>query len=220
MSNDILYATVARGTTVLARYASCSGNFQEITDHILSKIGPSDDKMTYTQTGYLFHYIVQNRITYLCITEDGFDRSKSFAYLGEIVRRFTKTYQNRAGTALPYAMQSEFSRVLASEMRHFSKGDSGKMQRVQEDLSELKGIMINNIDSIAQRGEKLELLVEKTDDLSTSAMTFKKSSRTLERTMFMKNVKITVAIVCVILVFILIIVFASCGTNWSDCGKS
>ena len=30
--------------------------------------------------------------------------------------RFTKTYQNRADTALPYAMQSEFSRVLASEM--------------------------------------------------------------------------------------------------------
>ena len=30
--------------------------------------------------------------------------------------RFTKTYQNRVETALPYAMQSEFSRVLASEM--------------------------------------------------------------------------------------------------------
>ena len=50
MTNSILYATVARGTIVLARYASCPGNFQEITDHILTKIGEEDDKMTYTQT--------------------------------------------------------------------------------------------------------------------------------------------------------------------------
>jgi len=54
MANEILYAIVARGTTVLAKYASCTGNFQEISEHILAKIGPQDDKMTYTQTGYTY----------------------------------------------------------------------------------------------------------------------------------------------------------------------
>ena len=45
----ILYGVVARGTTVLAKYATCAGNFQEITEHILKRIGPEDAKMTYTQ---------------------------------------------------------------------------------------------------------------------------------------------------------------------------
>lgn len=221
MTSTILYATVARSSIVLARYAACPGNFQEITDHILTKIGTQDERMTYTQTGYLFHYIVKNGITYLCITDEGYDRGKSFSYLSEIMKRFTKTYQNRADTALPYAMQSEFSRVLASEMRHFTKSSgSNKMQIVQEDIDELKGIMVNNIESIAQRGEKLELLVEKTDDLSHSAMTFKKSSRTLQRTMCMKNAKMIITIIVVLAVLILIIIFASCGTDWSKCGKS
>lgn len=221
MVNEILYATVSRGTTVLAKYASCTGNFQEITEHILAKIGPHDDKMTYTQTGYLFHYIVQSNATYLCITDEGFDRPRAFAFLTEIMRRFLKTYKTRVETALPYAMQSEFSRVLASEMRRYSNPSAkpNNMQKVEEEIDELKGIMINNINSIANRGEKLELLVEKTDDLNSTAMTFKKSSKTLERTMFMKNVKMIIAILVVILVIILIIVFASCGTDWSNCGK-
>ena len=51
MTSTILYATVARSSIVLARYAACPGNFQEITDHILTKIGTQDERMTYTQTG-------------------------------------------------------------------------------------------------------------------------------------------------------------------------
>jgi hypothetical protein len=36
--------------------------------------------------------------------------------LTSIILRFQRTYQGRADTALPYAMNSEFSRVLAAEM--------------------------------------------------------------------------------------------------------
>lgn len=48
----ILYAVVARGTAVLAKYASCAGNFTEVTEQILSKIGPEDSKLTYSHGRY------------------------------------------------------------------------------------------------------------------------------------------------------------------------
>ena len=47
----ILYSTIAYGKTVLAKYAACTGNFQEITEHIISKISQQNQKMTYTQPG-------------------------------------------------------------------------------------------------------------------------------------------------------------------------
>ena len=51
----ILYCTITRGTTILAKHAKCSGNFQEVTEHILAKIATNvDAKMTYTQTGSEF----------------------------------------------------------------------------------------------------------------------------------------------------------------------
>ena len=45
----ILYSVVARGTTVLAKYAQCAGNFAEVTEQILSRIPPENSKLTYTQ---------------------------------------------------------------------------------------------------------------------------------------------------------------------------
>ncbi|XP_065668924.1 vesicle-associated membrane protein 7-like isoform X1 [Hydra vulgaris] len=220
---SILYCTITRGTAVLVKHAKYAGNFQEVVEHILVKIETNkDSKMSYTQTGYLFHYIVESGIIYLCITDEAFDRSTSFMFLLEVKKRFTKTYQHRIETALPFAMQSEFSNVLASEMNRFSnsiKNDPTQLKNVENQINELKGIMISNIDTITRRGEKLELLVEKADGLNASSLTFKKSSKSLSRALFMKNVKIGIAIFLTILVIILIIVFASCGTNWSNCGK-
>jgi len=218
----LLYSVVSRGTTVLAQYASCSGNFQEITEHLLSKLGTDDSKMTYTHANYLFHYIIEDRITYLCITEDDFERSKAFTFLADIKKRFLKTYHARAQTALPYAMQSEFSRVLAAQMRHYSttmsSTETSSMARVEEELDELKGIMVRNIDSVVQRGERLELLVEKTDDLNATSLSFKKSSRGLARAMFMKNVKLIILIVVIGIIIIYFIVSFACGFDWK-CGK-
>lgn len=45
-----------------------------------------------------------------------FQRSRAFLYLNEIKRRFLAVYGQGAQTALAYAMNTEFGRVLANEM--------------------------------------------------------------------------------------------------------
>jgi len=45
----ILFAVIARGTTVLAQHAGCAGNFIEVTEQVLAKISPAvADKLTYS----------------------------------------------------------------------------------------------------------------------------------------------------------------------------
>ncbi|KAL4230164.1 Vesicle-associated membrane protein [Mactra antiquata] len=210
----ILFCTVARGTTVLAKYASCAGNFTEVTEQILAKIPADNSKLTYSHGSYLFHYVCEDRIVYLCITDDDYERAKAFSFLSEIKRKFQMQYGVRAQTALPYAMNSEFSRVMATQMRVSADGGASspdKVEKVQGQVDELKGIMVRNIDQIADRGERLELLVDKTEDLSANAVTFKKTSRNLARSMWWKNIKITIIIAVVIIVVIYFIVSAACG---------
>ncbi|XP_070553893.1 vesicle-associated membrane protein 7-like [Ptychodera flava] len=215
----ILFTVVARGTTILAKYAGCQGNFNEVTEQILMKVPPENAKLTYTHGHYLFHYVSEDRIIYLCITDDDFERSRAFLYLQEIKRRFITMYGTRAQTALPYAMNSEFSRVLQTQMKHYSEStDVDNVSKVQGEIDELKGIMVKNIDTIAARGERLELLVNKTEDLEANSITFKKTSRNLARSMCIKNAKITIILVVVVIVIIFFIVSAACGTfNWSKC---
>lgn len=209
----ILFSVVARGTTVLSKYASCAGNFTEVTEQILGKIPPENSKLTYSHGSYLFHYICEDRIIYLCITDDDFERSKAFLFLNEIKKRFQTQYGVRAQTALPYAMNSEFSRVIASQMRTLTdnKQQPDQLDKVQNQVDELKGIMVRNIDQIADRGERLELLVDKTEDLSSNAVSFKKTSRSLARSMWLKNIKITIFIVVIVIIVIYFIISAACG---------
>ena len=45
-----------------------------------------------------------------------FERSRAFSFLLELKKRFTTVYGYRLHSALPYAMNSEFSPLMASEM--------------------------------------------------------------------------------------------------------
>lgn len=66
----ILYSVISRGNTVLAKYASCAGNFAEVTEQIIAKIPARNEKLTYSHGNYLFHYISEDGIIYMCITDD------------------------------------------------------------------------------------------------------------------------------------------------------
>ncbi|XP_034947227.1 vesicle-associated membrane protein 7 [Chelonus insularis] len=215
----LLYSVVARGPIVLAKYASCTGNVEEVTEQILSKVPPHNDKLTYSQGPYLFHYICEDRIIYLCITDDEFQRSRAFLFLNEIKRRFQATYGQGAHTALPYAMNTEFSRVLANEMKHYSESrDIDTLSKVHGELDELKDIMVRNIDNVAMRGERLELLVNKTENLTNNSVTFRKTSRNLARSLFWKNIKLYVIMGAVLIVVVYFIVSMFCGgLAWQKC---
>ncbi|XP_003696851.1 vesicle-associated membrane protein 7 [Apis florea] len=216
----ILYSVVARGTTILAKYASCTGNFDEVTENILTKIPPQNDKLTYSQGQYLFHYICENNIIYMCTTDADFQRSRAFLYLAEMKGRFLAAYGQDAQSAVPYAMNTDFARTLASTMKHYNESNQeiDVLANALGDLDELKDIMSKNIDNVAMRGERLELLVNKTENLTANSVTFRKTSRNLARSLFWKNVKIYVIVAAILIVVVYVIVSISCGgLAWPKC---
>lgn len=46
---------------------------------------------------------------------------------------------------------------------------------------EVKGIMINNIEKVLDRGERLDVLLDKTEGLQDVAFTFRREARRLKR---------------------------------------
>ena len=55
-------------------------------------------------------------------------------------------------------------------------------------MDDVKNVMVQNIEMVLERGEKLELLVDKTEQLQSSADTFKFTSNKLKNVMFWKTV--------------------------------
>ena len=194
MSNGgIIYALVARGTCVLAEFTTTSGNFTTVTRRILEKIPREDAKMSYVYDSHVFHYVVAHGITYMCMADTDFGRGVPFAFLDDITRRWSTTYGERGQTALAYGMNEDFSRVLQKQMDYFSRDpNADRMARVQGEIDEVRSVMVHNIERVLERGEKIELLVDKTENMTQQAFKFERSATTLKRNMCCKRCKIYV----------------------------
>ncbi|XP_046873781.1 vesicle-associated membrane protein 8 isoform X4 [Hypomesus transpacificus] len=85
-----------------------------------------------------------------------------------------------------------------------------KLDQVQGQVNEVKVILKDNINKVLERGEKLDDLIDKTDDLRSSADTFQRTSTRVARKYWWKNTKIMIIIgVVVVIAVILIILFAT-----------
>eukprot|EP01121_Diplochlamys_sp_Union-15-3_P000554 TRINITY_DN10488_c0_g1_i1.p1 TRINITY_DN10488_c0_g1~~TRINITY_DN10488_c0_g1_i1.p1 ORF type:complete len:283 (+),score=51.30 TRINITY_DN10488_c0_g1_i1:41-850(+) len=211
-SSGIIYALVARETVILAEYKSRTGNYTTVVNRLLEKIPTQDAKMSYVFERHYFHYIVSDGITFLCMADEAFKRRIPFAFLEDIQKRFFSTYKSKdIKAAQPYAMNTDFSRILQRQMEYFSNdANADRIKKVHHTLGEVKSIMVQNIEKVLERGEKIELLVDKTENLNKDAHTFKQKSVQLKRAMWWKNIKLMVILVIIVLVVIYVIIAIAC----------
>ncbi|KAL0389976.1 UNVERIFIED_CONTAM: Vesicle-associated membrane protein [Sesamum calycinum] len=190
----ILYGVVARGTTVLAEFSAVTGNTGAVVRRILEKLSETESgesRLCFSQDRYIFHILRSDGLIFLCMANDTFGRRIPFSYLEDIQMRFMKNYGRVAPYAPAYAMNDEFSRVLHQQMEFFSSNTSADtLNRVRGEVSEVRTIMVDNIDKILERGDRIELLVDKTATMQDSAFHFRKQSKRLRRALWMKNAKL------------------------------
>lgn len=55
---------------------------------------------------------------------------------------------------------------------------------------QVRNVMIENIDKVLERGDRLELLVDKTTNMQGNTMRFRKQARRFRNTIWWKNVKL------------------------------
>ncbi|KAL2932666.1 hypothetical protein RDABS01_015785, partial [Bienertia sinuspersici] len=75
----------------------------------------------------------------------------------------------------------------------------------------IRTIMVENIEKILERGDRIELLVDKTATMQDSAFHFRKQSKRLRRALWMKNAKLLVWLTCLLVVLLYFIIAACCG---------
>ena len=113
----------------------------------------------------------------------------------------------------PYGA-ADFNSVLKKLMTDYGTTQSGKQDAIsntQHEIDNVKGIMTENIERVLERGERIDLLVDKTDRLGVGAHDFRVRSRGLKRRMWWKNVKLMVLLVIVVIFLIYLFVGFGCG---------
>lgn len=113
----------------------------------------------------------------------------------------------------PYGA-ADFNGQLKKLMVGYGTTESGKQDAItntQQEIDNVKGIMTENIERVLERGERIDLLVDKTDRLGVGAHDFRVRSRGLKRRMWWKNIKLMVLLGVVIVFLIYLFVGFGCG---------
>jgi vesicle-associated membrane protein 7 len=221
-SQLLLYSLVSRhggsGTRplVLSEFSATTGNFQTVARRILEKVPNKDTKATYTYEQHVFHVMVDSGLIFMVMMKQNPDMKKRtpFAFLDDVKKSFTKQFGANLMTVTPNDVFEVFAPTLNEKMQFYSKeGSDAQVGQVRDQIEEVKGIMVENVDKILERGEKLSLLVDKTDDLNMESVTFKKQAVELKRKMWWKNMKMTLLIALPVLVgTFFLIMYPSCSS--------
>ncbi|KAL6624293.1 synaptobrevin [Neocallimastix sp. 'constans'] len=105
-------------------------------------------------------------------------------------------------------------KILRNEMNLFVITKSDKAQQVQQQVDEVVGIMQDNIQKVMDRGERLDTLQVKTEDLQQQSSNFKRGANRVRKQMWWKDMKLKIilgVIVGLIILFILIKLFGGLG---------
>lgn len=221
----IVYALVSRQKTVLAEYTatSATGNFPTVTRMLLAKIPTIDGKMTYVYDDYVFHYVVESGICYLCMSDEKNKHRGPYAFLQHIRERFLAQYGVEAALkAIAFSFNEEFSKVIRERMEYYNGGGSiDNIDNLRNQIDEVKDGMIQNIETVLERGEKIELLVDKTDRLNQQAFRFESTSRNLRRHLYWRRIRyIAFGVTAVALIGYFVSVFACGGFDYHKCKSS
>lgn len=74
--------------------------------------------------------------------------------------------------------QSNEPAALTAELTKFQDpAEADKLTKIQQNLDEITGIMHKNIEEVLKRGENLDTLMDKSDDLSSASKTFYKQAK-------------------------------------------
>ncbi|GAB2276896.1 hypothetical protein Dimus_011607 [Dionaea muscipula] len=230
----LIYSFVAKGTVVLAEHTSYSGNFSTIAVQCLQKLPANSSKYTYSCDGHTFNFLVDNGFVFLVVADEASGRSLPFVFLERVKEDFKQRYAASIKVddphpladeddsdddlfedrfSIAYNLDREFGPRLKEHMQYCMNHpeEMSKLAKVKAQIAEVKGVMIDNIEKVLDRGEKIELLVDKTENLQFQADSFQRQGRLLRRKMWFQNLQMKLIAGGSIFVFILIVWLIACG---------
>ena len=244
-ASPLLYSCIAHESTILSEHtSSAASGVSNLPFVVLPKIKHDQhSKQIFTHNQNYIYYIADSApsssttdnlsaagLTYLVIAKADLGRRVPFGFLVEIKKRFLKEYDPERTDfgALPAYGAAAFNAQLKTLMLDYGTTKSGQndaFANVQSDIDNVRGIMTQNIERVLERGERIDLLVDKTDRLGGSARDFRVRSRGLRRKMWWKNVKLMVLLGVVVVFLVYLLVGFGCGLPaWGRCvgggGKS
>lgn len=140
---SLLHAVVARDNLILSDSHSGVSHLK-LLETVLSKLPPTDSRMTFAADSLLIHYAKKNSFVFMVVGDDLAGRRKPFSFLVELERvfwsRFNEEDVAHAGSHGCSSFDAEMGKLLNSFLER-EMNDPIKV--AQAELGNVKDIMVS-----------------------------------------------------------------------------
>ncbi|KAF1950170.1 synaptobrevin-domain-containing protein [Byssothecium circinans] len=236
---QLLYAGIAHNTRVLCEHnASPSSKASSLLSLILPKLQhTTSEHKTLDVDPYYAHYhtlspsslpsadanVSAGGLTFLVVAEKTLGQRVPFGFLTRLEHKFFEQWDAKSTdfASLPSFGCAGFNGAMARLMGEMGETESGQqdaLRTAQREIDGVREIMTENIERVLERGERIDLLVDQTDRLGSTAKDFRLRSKGLRRRMWWKNVKLMVLLALVVVFLVYLFVGFGCGLPaWGRC---
>ncbi|GER44508.1 vesicle-associated membrane protein [Striga asiatica] len=167
----LIYSFVAKGTVVLAEHTPYSGNFSTIAVQCLQKLPSSSSKYTYSCDGHTFNFLLDGGFVFLVVADETMGRSVPFVFLERVKDDFKQHYGDSIKSdgqhpladdededddlfedrfSIAYNLDREFGPKLKEHMQYCMNHpeEMNKLSKLRAQITEVKGIMMDNIEKV------------------------------------------------------------------------
>jgi synaptobrevin family protein YKT6 len=121
-------------------------------------------------------YVNNNGLAGAVLADSEYPMRVAFALLNEAMREFEAKVGNRWET-VDADVELDFPSGQELLTRYQDPTEADKISKIEKELDEVKGIVIKSMDDILRRGEALESLMQKSEDLSQVSYQFYRTAK-------------------------------------------
>ncbi|ODQ64484.1 synaptobrevin [Nadsonia fulvescens var. elongata DSM 6958] len=96
--------------------------------------------------------------------------------------------------------------IPTNQTGNASSGANSKTAAIQAQIDDTVDIMRENINKVSERGERLDNLQDKTDNLAVSAQGFRRGANRVRKQMWWKDMKMRMCMIAGVIIVIIVIV--------------
>ncbi|XP_076845061.1 synaptobrevin homolog YKT6-like [Brachyhypopomus gauderio] len=151
--------------------------FMAFTGALIVERSVLGNRSSVKEKDYMCHvHIRDDGLSAVLIADSEYPQRVCFSLLDKVLDEFSRQVDDREwSTGTPDSIRFPLLDEYLSKYQNPREADA--ITRLQAEVDETKIILHNTMDSLLQRGEKLDDLVQKSEDLGQTSKTFYKTAR-------------------------------------------
>ncbi|XP_010453140.1 PREDICTED: VAMP-like protein YKT61 [Camelina sativa] len=138
---------------------------------------PPSQRQSVQHEEYKVHAYNRNGLCAVGFMDDHYPVRSAFSLLNQVLDEYQKSFGETWRSAKEEDPTPTWPYLVEALNKFQDPAEADKLLKIQRELDETKIILHKTIDSVLERGEKLDSLVEKSSDLSTASQMFYKQAK-------------------------------------------